>query len=237
MGSGRPFPGLTRKNVGRELTAGVTLLAISMPLNIGYAQIAGLPASAGLYALILPTVVYALLASSRQVVASPDAAAAALVFSTFAALGVSDGDFLAMAAAQAILGGLVLVLAAVFRLGFLADFLSQPVLAGFVGGLALDILLSQIAKMLGIGLGDGGFFAEAVRLIGELSQLHPASVLIGACSLALLLVGNAIERCGRWTTTVSPSWAPSNRVSRFSRFPDCTGRNGSHCCRRRSRSR
>jgi MFS superfamily sulfate permease-like transporter len=124
------------------------------------------------------------------------------VFSTFAALGVSDGDFLAMAAAQAILGGLVLVLAAVFRLGFLADFLSQPVLAGFVGGLALDILLSQIAKMLGIGLGDGGFFAEAVRLIGELSQLHPASVLIGACSLALLLVGNAIERRIPWALVV-----------------------------------
>ena len=73
----KPLVGLTRGNLVRELTAGVTLLAIAIPLNIGYAQIAGLPATAGLYALILPGIVYALVASTRQMVASPDAAAAA----------------------------------------------------------------------------------------------------------------------------------------------------------------
>ena len=75
-------PGLTRENVGSEALAGVTLLAIAVPLNIGYAQIAGLPPTAGLYALVLPAVLYALTVSSRQLVASPDAAAAALVASS-----------------------------------------------------------------------------------------------------------------------------------------------------------
>ena len=70
----RVLPGLTRHNLARESAAGITLLAIAVPLNIGYAQIAGLPPTAGLYALVLPGVVFALLASSRQLVASPDAA-------------------------------------------------------------------------------------------------------------------------------------------------------------------
>ena len=85
----RPLAGLTRRNLATELTAGVTLLAIAIPLNIGYAQIAGLPATAGLYALIIPTVVYALVVSSRQLVASPDAAAAALVASSIGGLASS----------------------------------------------------------------------------------------------------------------------------------------------------
>ena len=75
----RLLPGLSRRNLGRELLAGVTLIAIAIPLNIGYAQIAGLPATAGLYALVLPTIVLVVLTSSRQLVASPEASAAALL--------------------------------------------------------------------------------------------------------------------------------------------------------------
>ncbi len=78
------LPGLTRHNLGRELLAGVTLIAIAIPLNIGYAQIAGLPPTAGLYALVVPTIVWVLVTSSRQLVVSPDAAAAALVASSLA---------------------------------------------------------------------------------------------------------------------------------------------------------
>lgn len=87
----RHLAGLTRRNVGRELLAGVTLPAIAIPLNIGYAQIAGLPPTAGLYALIVPTVIYALAVSSRQLIASPDAAAAALVASSVGGLAVAGG--------------------------------------------------------------------------------------------------------------------------------------------------
>lgn len=88
----RPLAGLTRRNLATELTAGVTLLAIAIPLNFGYARIAGLPATAGPYALIVPTIVYALVVSSRQLVASPDAAVAALVASSIGRLAVAGSE-------------------------------------------------------------------------------------------------------------------------------------------------
>lgn len=88
----RFLPGLRRDNLARELLAGVTLLAIAVPLNIGYAQIAGLPATAGLYALVVPSIIFALMASSRQMVASADAAAAALVASSLLGLAAAGSQ-------------------------------------------------------------------------------------------------------------------------------------------------
>src|SRR5918994_7353991 len=110
----KPLAGLTHKNLAREALAGVTLLAIAIPLNIGYAQIAGLPPAAGLYALIVPTVVYALVVSSRQLVVSPDAAAAALVASSLGGLAAAgSADYATLALAQAIISGILFFLLAV----------------------------------------------------------------------------------------------------------------------------
>src|SRR3954467_13473628 len=104
----RPFAGLSWRNVASESIAGVTLLAIAVPLNIGYAQIAGLPPTAGLYALVVPAIVYALLVTSRQLVASPDAAAAALVASSIGGLAIAgSADYLTLAFAQAIICGVL----------------------------------------------------------------------------------------------------------------------------------
>lgn len=186
----KPLPGVTRRNLAREVLAGVTLLAIAVPLNIGYAQIAGLPATAGLYALIVPTLVYAVLVSSRQVVASPDAAAAALVFSSLTGLGVAGDDFIAMAGAQAILCGVFLIAASVLRLGFLANFLSQPILVGFVAGLAAEVLLSQVAKMLGLRLDPAGeFFPRVVELVTRLDETSVISLALSVAAVLVLLAG------------------------------------------------
>lgn len=200
----KPLAGLSRQNVGREVLAGVTLLAIAVPLNIGYAQIAGLPATAGLYALVLPTVLYALVVSSRQVVASPDAAAAALVASSVGGLAAAgSADYATMAMAQAIICGAMLALLSVFKLGFLANFLSKPVLVGFVGGLALDILVSQLAKMLGVKIDSGGEFVEKVTdLIAGLGTVNPWSLLISVCALAILLVGRRLLAAVPWALIV-----------------------------------
>lgn len=200
----RPLAGLTGRNVVTELTAGVTLLAIAIPLNIGYAQIAGLPATAGLYALIVPTVLYALVVSSRQLVASPDAAAAALVASSVGGLAVAgSADYATLALAQAVLSGVLFVLLAVFKLGFLANFLSKPILVGFVGGLALDIMVSQIAKMLGVKIDSGAEFVDKlVALVTGLPTLHVWSVLISAASVAVLLLGRAYLRAVPWALIV-----------------------------------
>ncbi|NHI17149.1 SulP family inorganic anion transporter [Microbacterium excoecariae] len=196
--------GVNRHNVLREATSGVTLLAIAVPLNIGYAQIAGLPATAGLYALVLPTVLYALLASSRQVVASPDAAAAALVASSVGGLAAAGSDsFTAMVLAQAILSGVMFILLAVFRLGFLANFLSRPILVGFVGGLAVDILVSQLAKMLGVGIDSGGEFVDKVaELATSLGNASPLSIAISGASVAVLLLGKRLGRAVPWALVV-----------------------------------
>lgn len=183
------LPGLTKGNLAAELMAGITLVTIAIPLNIGYAQIAGLPPIAGLYALIIPTVIYALVVSSRQLVASPDAAAAALVASSIGGLAVAGSDkYMSMALAQAIICGVVLLLMSVFKLGFIAAFLSEPILVGFVGGLALDILVSQIAKMLGVHLPAGSEFVEkVVHLVTGLPDANTWSIGISAVSLVVLL--------------------------------------------------
>ncbi|WP_337007047.1 SulP family inorganic anion transporter [Microbacterium sp. LB12] len=200
----RPLAGLTRGNLVTELTAGVTLLAIAIPLNIGYAQIAGLPPTAGLYALIVPTIVYALVVSSRQLVASPDAAAAALVASSIGGLAAAgSADYATLALAQAIICGVMFVLLAVFKLGFLANFLSKPILVGFVGGLALDIMVSQIAKMLGVSIDSGKDFVGKVGdLVGGFTTLNGWSVLISAASVAVLLLGRRFLRSVPWALIV-----------------------------------
>jgi high affinity sulfate transporter 1 len=200
----KPLAGLTRANLVRELLAGVTLLAIAIPLNIGYAQIAGLPATAGLYALVVPTVLYALVVSSRQLVASPDAAAAALVASSIGGLAVAgSADYAVLALAQAIICGVMFILLSVFKLGFLANFLSKPILIGFVGGLALDILVSQIAKMLGVKIDSGGDFVEKVGdLIGGLGSMNGWSVLIAVASVAVLMLGKRFFGMIPWALLV-----------------------------------
>lgn len=197
------IPGLTRRTVAREVLAGVTLLAIAVPLNIGYAQIAGLPPTAGLYALVLPAVIYAFAVSSRQLVASPDAAAAALVASSVGGLAIGGDDYLFMAMAQAVISGVLFAAAAVFKLGFLANFLSKPILIGFVGGLALDIMVSQVAKMLGVAIDSGGEFADkVVALIGGLGDTNVWSVVISVLAVVVLLLGRRIARAVPWALIV-----------------------------------
>ncbi len=200
----RVLPGLSWRNAGRESLAGVTLLAIAVPLNIGYAQIAGLPPTAGLYALILPSIAFAVLASTRQMVASPDAAAAALVASSLGGLATAgSADYLRLALAQAIIGGALFGLCALFKLGFLANFLSEPILIGFVGGLALDILLSQTAKMLGVSIDSGAEFGVKLsELIGGIGALNIWSVAIAAPAVLLLVGGRRIARQVPWALVV-----------------------------------
>lgn len=200
----RPLAGVNRHDIGRELLAGVTLIAISVPLNIGYAQIAGLDPVAGLYALVVPTLVFALTASTRQVVASPDAAAAALVASSVGglAVGAAAGSYVAMAMAQAILSGAMFLLLAFFRLGALARFLSRPILIGFVGGLALDILASQVAKMLGIPLPAHEFVEKVATIATHLGQVDVWSVVVAAGSLAVQLGGRRVLPRVPWALVV-----------------------------------
>ncbi|UOQ57825.1 SulP family inorganic anion transporter [Leucobacter allii] len=200
----RLLPGLSRRSLCRELLAGVTLIAIAIPINIGYAQIAGLPPTAGLYALVLPTIVWVFLTSSRQLIASPDASAAALVAASVGGLAAAGSqNYATMALAQAIICGVLFLAMAVLKLGFLASFLSRPILIGFVAGLALDVFVSQVAKMLGVHIDSGnGFTEKLAQTFTGLGTLNPWSLMISSCAIAILLLGRRLLPVVPWALVV-----------------------------------
>ncbi|MFI6817614.1 SulP family inorganic anion transporter [Nonomuraea sp. NPDC050328] len=181
--------GVPRAQLPREVIAGVTLAALAIPLNIGYAQIAGLPPVVGLYTAIVPMLVFALFASSRQLVASPDAPIAALIASLLGAMAAAGStNYVQLAYAQALVCALVFLLFYVFKLGFLANFLSEPVLVGFIAGLAIEILTSQVEKILGIKTTSEHFFPELWEIVTKIPQAHWWNVAVGVGTMALILV-------------------------------------------------
>ena len=193
------YAGLTSKTLPREIGAGVSLTALGIPLNIGFAQIAGLPPTAGLYALLLPAIAFALLATSRQLIAAPDAASAALVASSLGGLAAAgSAGYAAMAAAQALIGGLVFAVFWLFGLGVITSFLSQAVLVGFVGGLAAEILLSQAERMTGLKIEAQGFFTQLWQFITGLGSSNVWSLLLAAGTAVVMLAGRRLAPALPW---------------------------------------
>src|SRR5262249_22577069 len=133
-----------------DLAAGITLGAVMVPVGLAYGELAGLPL-AGLYGSMLPLLAYALFGSSRQLGVGPDTAMAAVVALAVAPLAAGDAGRLALlAAGLGVMVGLFCVLGNLLRLGFVANFLSKPVIVGFMHGLALVIVAAQLPKVLGI---------------------------------------------------------------------------------------
>lgn len=179
--------GLKGSNLPTEIMAGITLAALMIPLNIGYAQVAGLPATVGLYSAILPMVAFALLCSSRQLVASPDASLAAMMGSTLAGLAApSEPRYLQLTFAVTLLCALIFFLFWYFRLGFLANFLSKAVLAGFISGLGIEVLTSQVKKIMGISVEAEGWFREVFEMILKVVEANPYTVAIGVGSIVII---------------------------------------------------
>jgi len=163
--------GMTWANVPSEISAGITLAALIIPLNIGYAQVAGLPPVFGLYAGIIPLAIFALFTSSRHVVGSPDAPIAAIMGAMligFAPIG--DPLRAHYALALAVMCGLLFFVFWFFRLAFLANFLSRAVLAGFITGLGIEVLTNQAGRILGaVHVGGSGLGAIAEQLHGAMA--------------------------------------------------------------------
>ena len=179
--------GLRSSDLPTEILAGITLAALMIPLNIGYAQVAGLPATVGLYSAILPMVAFALLCSSRQLVASPDASLAALMGSTLAGLAApAEPRYLQLTFAVNLLCALIFFLFWYFRLGFLANFLSKAVLAGFISGLGIEVLTSQVEKIMGISVEAEGWFREVFEMILKVVEANPYTVAIGVGSIVII---------------------------------------------------
>ncbi|WP_416567059.1 SulP family inorganic anion transporter [Nocardia testacea] len=180
--------GYRRSWLRPDVIAGLTVWAVLVPEALAYATIAGVPPVVGLYAAVPSLVLYALAGSSRHLVVGPMSATAALSAALVAPLAGADGGrYLALTAVLAIATGVVGLLAGLLRLGFVASFISEPVLKGFIIGLALVIVVGQVPKLLGIGKHDGDFFDQAWGVLTHLGDTEWRTLLVGVLSLALVL--------------------------------------------------
>jgi SulP family sulfate permease len=173
---------------GRDLLAAVTVTAVAVPAAMGYAEVAGLSPVTGLYALLLPTVVYALLGSSRQLVVGPDGSVSALVGTVVLATAVAGSpDAASIASTLALLVAACFLIARAARLAWLADYLSRPVLVGYVHGVAAALVIGQLPKLLGVHVDATNPLRQLAEVVGELSSTSLATLAVGAVSLAILL--------------------------------------------------
>jgi high affinity sulfate transporter 1 len=180
--------GYQRSWLRGDLLAGVTVWAVLVPEALAYASIAGVSPVVGLYAAPGALLLYAALGSSRQLITGPMAATAALSAATVADLvPVGDDRFTAMTAALALATGIAALLAGLLRLGFVANFISEPVLKGFIVGLALTIIAGQLPKLLGITKGAGDLFEQLWHIISHLGDTDALTFLVGALSLVVIV--------------------------------------------------
>ena len=172
-----------------DLLAGVATAAVVIPQAMAYAALAGLPVEVGLYASLTPMVVYALLGTSRVLSVSVTSTISLLTASVLAATvpTTDPGETLIAAGTLALMVGLLLILAGIFRLGFLANFISAPVLAGFKAGIGVVILVGQIGKALGFSVPKGGFVQTLLATIRGLDEANWASIFITLLVLAILV--------------------------------------------------
>jgi len=176
-----------------DLIAGLTAAAVVIPKAMAYATIAGLPVQVGLYTVFLPMIIYAVLGTSRVLSVSTTTTLAILVAAELGKV-VPKGDpatLLTASAMLTLLVGAVLVLASLLRLGFVANFISEPVLIGFKAGIGLVIVADQVPKVLGIHVSRGPFVHDLLGILGGLSDTSATTLVVGIVMIVLLV---GIER-------------------------------------------
>lgn len=181
----------------KDIFSGIIMAAVSIPISMGYAQIAGLPAVYGLYGSVFPILFFALFSTSRQFIFGVDAAPAAIVGAALVSLGIESGSEAAMQYVPVIafLTGIWLLLFYFLKAGRIVDFISTPVMGGFISGIALTIILMQIPKILG-GKAGSGELPELLRHIAETcKEISWLSVVLGVGALLLLrMAGKVIPK-------------------------------------------
>jgi MFS superfamily sulfate permease-like transporter len=169
--------------------AGVTLAALGIPEVMGYTKIIGTPVITGLYTLLLPVLVFALIGSSRHLVVSADSATAAMVAAALTSMSfvANTPRYVALTSLVGIIAGAMMLLARVLRLGFLADFLSRTVLVGFLSGVGVQVALGELHGMLGIEKGGHGFMHEMLFTAQHVGQTHWPTLIIALAVLAVIV--------------------------------------------------
>ena len=185
---------LDRSHLAADVVAGITLAAVSVPVALGYAKIAGMPVVTGLYTLLFPMAVFAILGSSRHLVVGADSATAAILAAALAGHAVAGSpQYVRLAGLAALLAGVLLLLARLARLGFLADFLSRTVLVGFLTGVGIQVAARQLPDMLGITVVNTSIPVRLVDIARALPQVHPADLAVSAGVIAVVLTARAVN--------------------------------------------
>ena len=172
-----------------DLMAGLTVVALLVPEGMAYAELAGMPPETAFYAAIPALLLYAVFGTSRQLVVATSSTIAAMSASIIIVLAPEGSqEFVILTAALAMLAGLISIIAGLFRLGAISQFFSESVLTGFVFGLALVIAVKQLPKLFGLEAAEGNFWVRMIDLLGQITDGHWLTLLVGLTSLVLMLI-------------------------------------------------
>ncbi|HPQ85827.1 MAG: SulP family inorganic anion transporter [Actinobacteria bacterium] len=189
--------------LGPDLLAGLVVAALAMPQSLGYAAIAGVPVLVGLYSIPLALIAYALFGSSPRLVVGPVSTVSVLSGSLVADLSGGDPDrAVAMTSALALSAGVGLIIGGLLKLGWAAEFMSRPIVTGFVFGLVLLIILGEIPSLLGMPPEQGDVIARAWSIFTSLGEITPLTALVGLGALTVLFVGAKLAPRVPWGLVV-----------------------------------
>src|SRR6201993_2052956 len=184
-----------RSNFSHDLIAGLSVASVALPVGVAYAELAGFNPAVGLYSSILPLFAYAIFGTSKQLIIGPDAATCALVTAAVAPLASGDQNlYESLSVTLALLAGVLCIGASFLRLGALADFLSRPILVGFLNGIALSIILGQIGKIFGYSITKGGIVPRLIEFIEKLGLTHWPTLAVGLGTFLVLLAAPRLFR-------------------------------------------
>ena len=179
---------LRRQAIGSDLLAGLTLAALAIPEVMGYTRISQTPVITGLYTLLIPVVAFAIIGSSRHLVVAADSATAAILASTLLPVAEPGSpDYQALTSLVALLVGGLLALAALLRLGFLADFLSRSALIGLLSGIGVQVAAGEFGGLLGLDRQGRGALEQVLSVLGRLGEAQPTSLLLAVGVLVVIL--------------------------------------------------
>ena len=186
---------IDRSRVPADVLAGMTLAALGIPEVLGYAKIAGMPVVTGLYTLLLPMAVFAVLASSRHLVVGADSATAAILAAALTGLAVAGSErYVRLAGLAALLAGALLLLARLARLGFLANFLSRTVLVGFLTGVGIQVAAGQLPDMLGVTATGKDTLTKLWDILSALPQVRRSDLAVSIGVIVIVLAARRITR-------------------------------------------
>jgi high affinity sulfate transporter 1 len=183
----RWLPRYDRAWLRGDVIAGVAVTALIVPKNLGYAGIAGVPLQNGLYAAAAGAIVYALFCTSRHISTGPSSSLAAVAGGAVLVTGVGEKEAAQLVAAITLATGLLFLLLAVFRMGWLAQFLSKAVITGFLAGAAVDVVIGELPKLTGTSSEGTSAWREFGSWVRSLGDVHWTTLLVGATSLAVIL--------------------------------------------------